>query len=512
MKKITLSIGFVFAALGLACAQQQVAERPQLVVGISIDHLNDASLSMYWSNMSQGGFKRLAEQGTCFDECRYPYYSNSDLTDVVTLSTGSEPVQHGVQAEKALQQPGNKFVLTAFDKGVSAVNGSWKISGQCLPVTTLADELYENTYGQSKIISIATDPQISALQAGHCGLALWLDNLKGTWATSSYYAAKLPLWVNRKTADSYLNQVWEPKFPPSYYTVYNANRRYAFRYVLKDVCAQGKLYENFVTTPMANTAVRELAQRAITEEKMGQDLNPDLLLLHFSLKPFSKSKEQGGFEEEDAYLRLDAELDALMRTLDTQVGKGKWLLYVVGARNNPHLQANSFNSERYSVLLNSYLMALYGQQKWVVGYNDGRIYLNRKLIEEKNLSLKEMQEKSVEFFALIPGVADVSTAYRLSAESNGDGNLRFAYSRNSAADLYFLLAPGWYEVDMKGNETGFLPTVDRSVLLYLCGWKVQSEEVREPVEVFGLCGSLSKWLGLRPPSGSTGVQLPVKLK
>ena len=130
MKKITLSIGFVFAALGLACAQQQVAERPQLVVGISIDHLNDASLSMYWSNMSQGGFKRLAEQGTCFDECRYPYYSNSDLTDVVTLSTGSEPVQHGVQAEKALQQPGNKFVLTAFDKGVSAVNGSWKISGQ----------------------------------------------------------------------------------------------------------------------------------------------------------------------------------------------------------------------------------------------------------------------------------------------------------------------------------------------------------------------------------------------
>ncbi|MBO4369922.1 MAG: alkaline phosphatase family protein [Paludibacteraceae bacterium] len=497
-------------------AQQQTVERPLLVVGVSVGHLNEAYLSMYWSNMGSGGFRRLAESGTAFEDGRYAYYSTSDLVDVVTVATGAEPVQHGVQSEKSYQTKTGKFEWTAQDKSVTAINGSWRISGRVLPVTTLADELFESTYGQSKIVSIAADPQISSLQAGHCGLALWLDNLKGTWASSSYYASKLPAWATRKSADDYLSQTWEPKFPLSYYMAYADKKKYAFKYNLKDVCANGRIYENFVTTPMANTAVRELAEAAIQNEKMGADLNPDLLLLHFSLQPFFKSDGAAGYEVEDAYLRLDGELESLMKMLDRQVGKGKWLLYLTGSRSvpdyrrsvNEKLPAESFCSERYATLLNSYLMALYGQNKWVTGYNAGRIYLNRKLIGEKNLSLKEMQEKSVEFFALIPGVADVSTSYRLADTMSGDGSLQLPFSRYSEADLYFRLAPGWYEVDMKGIATGFQSTTDRSVLFYLCGWKIENRVVREPVEVLGLTGSLVKWLGLMPPSGSTGARLP----
>ncbi len=48
-------------------------------------------------------------------------------------------------------------------------------------------------------------------------------------------------------------------------------------------------------------------------------------------------------------------------------------------------------------LLNMYLMAIHGNGEWVSGYHDGQLYLNHKLIKERNKDLRSMRDESARF-------------------------------------------------------------------------------------------------------------------
>ena len=49
-------------------------------------------------------------------------------------------------------------------------------------------------------------------------------------------------------------------------------------------------------------------------------------------------------------------------------------------------------------LLKSYLGLVYGPGDWISDYDQGQIYLNRELIEQKKINLKEMQDKVADFY------------------------------------------------------------------------------------------------------------------
>ena len=50
-----------------------------------------------------------------------------------------------------------------------------------------------------------------------------------------------------------------------------------------------------------------------------------------------------------------------------------------------------------------FLMATYGEGKYVEAYHDQQIYLNHKLLEQKQLNLTEVQEKSADFLMQFVG-------------------------------------------------------------------------------------------------------------
>ena len=519
MKKIVICL-LALVAAWTAAAQGNV-DRPALVVGITVDGLRDDYLSIFWNECKAGGFKRAMTSGTQFTHCSYPYRMAGDLTDVVTLETGTDPYLHGIPAAQVYDRKYTKSYPVMEDKSVKATQGGTRVSAQAIMATTVSDELFENTVGLSKIVSLAVDPQMAVAQAGHAGMALWVDNLSGKWTGSTYYQNSLPSWAAGKSVDSYLDSNWKPLYPISTYESATGKSRNGFNYVLRAACNGLKPYDNFFTTPFANTAVREMAVNALSGEHMGQDLYPDVLLIHFSLQNFVLDKQQGmSVELEDAYLRLDNDLSLLLKALDAKVGVGNWLLYFTTSRTAPdytdvmnkRLPARSFNAERYSGLLNGYLSAVYGSGRWVVGQQSGRIYLNRALIEEKGLSLREMQDKAVEFFVLIPGVVDLSTSYQLERDYVSGGGMCYAYTKELGADLYYTLAPGWYEVNMKGQKTGYCAGFSQQCTLSLCGWKVPMQQVSEAVSALDLAPTLAAWLHLLPPSGCRGNVLPVRLR
>lgn len=62
------------------------------------------------------------------------------------------------------------------------------------------------------------------------------------------------------------------------------------------------------------------------------------------------------------------------------------------------IPGGEFHLNRCATLLNMYLMATYGEGQYVEGFYNQQIYLNHKLIEEKQLNLAEIQQSRQNFW------------------------------------------------------------------------------------------------------------------
>ena len=77
------------------------------------------------------------------------------------------------------------------------------------------------------------------------------------------------------------------------------------------------------------------------------------------------------------------------------------------------IPGGEFHIERCSALLNLYLAAIYGEGQWVEAHFEQQIYLNHKLIEQKQLNMSEMLNRAAEFLVQFSGVKDVYSSQRL---------------------------------------------------------------------------------------------------
>src|SRR5690606_23607475 len=74
-----------------------------------------------------------------------------------------------------------------------------------------------------------------------------------------------------------------------------------------------------------NQLIVDLARAAIAAERLGTDESPDLLCVSFSsTDAVGHRNGPRSVEARDTLLRLDAQLDELLRTLDARVGHGRY--------------------------------------------------------------------------------------------------------------------------------------------------------------------------------------------
>lgn len=491
---------------------------PKVIIGISIDGLNHNYLTFFKNELSAKGFKRLMQESTCLENVDYGYQSAGMAADIATLYTGSLPYVHGIAGNTLFNRNAAKSSSICLDATAHSFGLSPAYSAHRLQASTLTDQLDEASMGKSNIVSIAIDPTAATLQAGHTGLALWMDPETGRWNTSSYYQTALPSWAG-KTADDYLANRWEPLGIPALYHAISTSKTKTFAYDLAQFCYGKNKYKQFATTPYANSMVADLAMQAIQNYGIGKDIWPDMLLLQFSLQPlYTQTSAPMSIELEDAYLRLDKELGAFLDFLDKHFGKDQVLVYLTGTRqtaykqpNNPRIPSKSFCTYRYMALLNAYLMAHYGKHNWVLGAEDGNIYLNRKLIEEQNKDLRQVQQTAINFLSTIPGIMNVSSSFQLNAAFIGAQQLRYAFHANSSGDILFSLLPGWYEVDKNDKPTGFYSPYNTTTCLYLWGWKMPATKVTDNIPATAFAPSMARFLRIAPPNAAQGDHLPIDL-
>jgi hypothetical protein len=171
---------------------------------------------------------------------------------------------------------------------------------------------------------------------------------------------------------------------------------------------------------------------------------------------------------------INQDLGFLMEQLNKRIGKEHYQILVIGrpikgysakTLKMANLSVKHFNVDRAAALTGTYLMAIYGHERWVDGGHGPFIYLNRMLIEKKRMSLETIQRQVANFLMDFEGV---QVAYPIHEAITTDD--KYSIYRKQAGDVYFRLQDNWLLYNKDDQPFDFViqsqPTIP---LLYWSG-------------------------------------------
>lgn len=417
---------------------------PRLTVVAVVDGLTTENLSMLRPYWQQGGLRTLSEEAYQ-TSVAYPHLVYGGNETTATLITGTTPDRHGYTMDNYFLRRDRKIHAMLEDKEVSGIGTSARLSARALLSQTMADKM-RLRYPQSKIYAIGIRPETTVLLAGHASNACcWLDEEQLQWVATAAYSEGLPSAAYEQNKSGRIATLaarqWIPRMDiPAYSAPTPQEKKKGFSYEVKDVLP---------LSPEANTLVIELALAIQQAEKIGTDATPDLIMLQLNtLSPLAQSDRIASAEHEDIYLRLNQDLGFLMEQLDRRIGRANYQILVVGrpvlgtaaqTLSDIHMPVQQFNADRAAALTGTYLMALYGHERWVDGGYGQSIYLNRTLIEQKRLSLETIQRQVANFLMDFEGVQIAMPGY----EAMRYPMLATTLCKRHTGDVVFLLQPGW---------------------------------------------------------------------
>lgn len=441
---------------------------PRLTVVVAVDGLTADNLTMLRPYLSQGGLRTLSEEAYQ-TSLSFPHevYGGDETT--ATLMTGTTPIEHGYTMDTYFSRQTRKSVRLLEDNDERGIGCAERLSARALLATTLTDEL-RMRYAKAKIYAIGIRPEATLLLAGHgANSCCWLDSKEPKWVSTSYYSEGLP-----DAADDFnrslriqelLARMWVPRLDmPMYSCPTEQERKKSFSYDPNKVLKQ---------SPVANTLVIELALAMQKREHMGEDTTPDMLLLHLNtLSPQAGSDAIRMAEQEDMYLSLNQDLGYLMEQLSKRIGKQNLQVLVVGLPRKgiskeqlkqANLPTKYFNVDQAAALTATYLMALYGHERWIDGGYGRSIYLNRTLIEQKRLSLETIERQVANFLMEFEGIQMAFPAH----EALSMPSLQHSLNKRTMGDVVFTLEPGWILMENDKRQQDYVLQSDPQVPLLL---------------------------------------------
>jgi predicted AlkP superfamily pyrophosphatase or phosphodiesterase len=229
-------------------------------------------------------------------------------------------------------------------------------------------------------------------------------------------------------------------------------------------------------------------------------------------------------EVEDTYLRLDRDLEEMIKTIETQMGKENVLFFltadhgaalVPGFLKQNKIPSGVFNEKKMLDSLNKFLVNNYKVSNLVSYYTNQQIYLNYPEIEKNNIQIKELQEKAAAFLLQLDGIASVTASVNLkyiNSSSGGEKMIKSGYNAKRSGDIILSFKPGWLEGRQKGTTHSESYVYDTHIPLLWYGWKIEQGETSTSVDITDIAPTLSDLLRISFPNGTTGnpIAIPVK--
>ena len=511
-------------------------QRPKLVVGIVIDQMRWDYLYRYY-NLYQpdGGFKRLLNNGFSCENTFIPYTPTVTACGHTSIYTGSVPAINGIAGNQWWDYNSSQLVYCTEDDNVTTVGSNTdvgKMSPHNLLVTTIGDELHLATNFRSKVIGIALKDRAAILPAGHsANAAYWCDEKNGTWITSSYYMKELPQWVKelnaKKLVDSYFAKDWNTLYPinqykqstpdeePYEYRPFGTNQK-GFPYHLSQFI--GKNYGVLPVTPYGNTFTFAMAKAAIEGEKLGKDSATDMLAISLSTPDYiGHTFGPNSVEQEDDYLRLDKDLGDFLNYLDTQIGKGEYVIFLSADHGAAHvpaflkehkIPAGNINNASITTDLNNLLKDKFKTDKLVIGIMDFQVYLDHHAMAAVHLDKEQVYNAVIDYLQQQPGVSRAIALDRLNdatLNTTIKNMLINGYYPSRSGDIQIVPEPQWIEGFEAGGTThGVWNPYDSHIPLLWYGWNIPNGKTSRKVLMTDIAPTIAAMLHIQMPNGCIG--------
>jgi len=512
---LLLSLLTAMTALSVPTARAAETGVPRVVVSILVDQLRSDYLNAFLPLYGQEGFVRLLQEGRVYTQAEYPQYNPDRASAAATFSTGTTPYNHGIVGLGWFDRETLRSVYCVDDKTRTGIQTADACSPAYLGVSTLGDELKVASEGESLVYAIAPFKDAAILGAGHAADgAYWIDDRTGQWCSTNYYGGGLPAWVTVLNSNSLASRLKNLTWKPSSDLVGN------FSYFLSGGTKQPfahkfkgtKQFESFKTSGLVNEEVARAAAQCLSGTMIGTDETTDYLSLTLYAGNLDhKTVSEQPMELQDTYVRLDASIARILQAVEKKVGVGRALFVLTSTGytdeetaelSKYRVPTGTFDVERSAALLNMYLVAVYGQGKYVEATYGTQLYLDHKLIEQKQINLAEMLERIQDFLLQLSGVKDVYTSSRLlqGAWTPGISRMRAAYHPKYSGDVTIEVAPGWHYVNTSTKENQLVRESYIPFPLIFLGEGIKADTINTPVTIDYVAPTLSKAIRIRAPN------------
>lgn len=542
MKTTKISNFIMMAFLGCCSiysvsAQQASAigvQRPKLVVGIVIDQMRWDYLYRYQKRYTDGGFKRLLNEGFSCENTVIPYVPSVTAIGHTCIYTGSVPSIHGIAGNNFVKN-GEKVYCTDDDtvKPVGSNSEAGLMSPRNLWVTTIGDEMKIASNGRAKVVGVALKDRASILPAGHNpDGAFWFDDKSGNFITSTYYMNQLPKWVEafngKKLPEHYLSEKWNTLYPKDTYTESTSDENEYENGIKKGVKATlplnlPELYKKYGyniirNTPFGNSLTFDMAKAAIDGEQLGTDDETDLLAVSCSSTDYiGHQVGTHAVETEDTYLRLDKAIADFLSYLDTKVGKGNYLVFLSadhGAMNNVRflqdrrIPAGNWDDGVAAKKLNEVIAKEFPNTvdlvKTVMNY---QVFFNREVIKNQHLDFAKIKQTVVDFLkedSCVLYACDMEKTMTESIPEEVKYRIVNGYNRERSGDVQIVLKPNFYTHGMKGTDHGAWNLYDTHIPLVFMGWGIKHGATTKRTFMTDIAPTIGALIHVQAPNGCVG--------
>lgn len=521
MRGLITSILAILTITGLQA--QTATTTPKLVVGLTIDQLRTDYIEAFSSLYGDKGFKRIRKEGKIFQNASYTFANPDRASAIAAIYTGTTPAVNGIVGQTWLDASTLRPINCVEDPEFMGYYTTDNSSASKLLTSTLADELKIATQNKALVYAIAPLRETAIPGAGHAGDgAFWVNDITGKWCGTTYYA-EFPTWLSqyndRQGIDFRIgNMIWTPALPKESYTAISTeNGRNSFSHKFDD--AKRNKYKRLLTSPLINDEVNRIAEELLRNTSIGVDRIPDLLTLTYYAGNYNhQSTAESALEIQDSYVRLDENIGNLLDLLDKKIGLQHVLLFITSTgytdSETPDLKqyripGGEFHLNRCAALLNMYLMATYGEGQYVTAYHNRQIYLDHKLLEQKQIVPAEIQQKATEFLMQFSGVNEVYSSHRLllGAWTPELQRIRNAYHRQRSGDLVIDILPGWTIVDENSGTEQVVRTAHTPMPIIFMGSSVKPEIIHTPTTVDHIAPTVAHVMRIRAPNASTAAPI-----
>ena len=542
MKTTKISNLIMMALLGCCSissvsAQQASAtgvQRPKLVVGIVIDQMRWDYLYRYQKRYTDGGFKRLLNEGFSCENTVIPYVPSVTAIGHTCIYTGSVPSIHGIAGNNFVKN-GKKVYCTDDDtvKPVGTTSEAGLMSPRNLWVTTIGDEMKIASNGRAKVVGVALKDRASILPAGHNpDGTFWFDDKSGNFITSTYYMNQLPKWVeafnDKKLPEHYLSEKWNTLYPKDTYTESTSDENEYENGIKKGVKATlplnlPELYKKYGyniirNTPFGNSLTFDMAKAAIDGEQLGADDETDLLAVSCSSTDYiGHQVGTHAVETEDTYLRLDKAIADFLSYLDAKIGKGNYLVFLSadhGAMNNARflqdrrIPAGNWDDGVAAKKLNEVLAKEYPNTgdlvKTVMNY---QVFFNHEVIKNQHLDFAKIKQTVVDFLkedSCVLYACDMEKAMTESIPEEVKYRIVNGYNRERSGDVQIVLKPNFYTHGMKGTDHGAWNLYDTHIPLVFMGWGIKHGATTKRTFMTDIVPTIGALIHVQAPNGCVG--------